>query len=221
MSGWAGWATPRYSFARRLTMEMSPPSSRNGLSMSTTLNRAPALLVMSARPRMVELMAVPVLPVGADAGVICPWTIYLMYGDTRILKQHLPNMTRWVEWCREHSTNLIRDHDLGGNYGDWLSQGENTQKDLIGTAYFAYSTSLLAKSYLATGDMALAEKISAAFRADQVGVQSALCRERRSHSRRHSGGLLHGVEIQPAARRRNAPRQPNTLLTMCPPTKTT
>ena len=27
----------------------------------------------------------------------------------RILEQHLPAMTRWVEWCRTHSTDLIRD----------------------------------------------------------------------------------------------------------------
>ncbi len=109
-------------------------------------------------------------PAWADAGVICPWTIYLMYGDKRILEQHLPAMSRWIEWCREHSTNLIRDHDLGGNYGDWLSQHENTPKDLIGTAYFAYSTSLVAKAYAAVGDtvsaaryQALFEQIKAAF----------------------------------------------------------
>ena len=33
------------------------------------------------------------VPAWADAGVICPWTIYLMYGDKRILQQHLPAMT--------------------------------------------------------------------------------------------------------------------------------
>src|SRR5262249_2464559 len=30
------------------------------------------------------------VPGWADAGVICPWTIYLMYGDRRILQEHLP-----------------------------------------------------------------------------------------------------------------------------------
>jgi len=102
-------------------------------------------------------------PGWGDAGVICPWTVYLMYGDKRILEQHLPAMTRWVDWCQAHSTNLIRDHDLGGNYGDWLSQGESTPKDLIGTAYFAYSTSLLAKAYRVTGDTANADKYQQLF----------------------------------------------------------
>ena len=72
--------------------------------------------------------------------MICPWTIYQVYGDRRILERHLPAMTRWVEWCRKHSTGLIRDKDRGDDYGDWLSIGADTPKDLIGTAYFAYST---------------------------------------------------------------------------------
>ncbi len=103
-------------------------------------------------------------PAWADAGVICPWTIYQVYGNRRILEKHLPAMTRWVEWCRVHSTNLIRDKDRGGDYGDWLSIGADTPKDLIGTAYFAYSTDLLARSYRAVGDTANAAKYEKLFR---------------------------------------------------------
>ena len=103
------------------------------------------------------------VPAWGDAGVICPWTIYLMYGDKRILEQHLPAMTKWVDWCETHSTNLIRDHDRGHDYGDWLSQGESAPKDLIGTAYFAYSTSLVAKACAAVGDAANADKYGQLF----------------------------------------------------------
>ncbi|MGA2619765.1 MAG: glycoside hydrolase family 78 protein [Thermoguttaceae bacterium] len=91
------------------------------------------------------------VPAWADAGVICPWTIYQVYGDRRILERHLPAMTRWVEWCRRHSTDLVRDKDRGNDYGDWLSIGADTPKDLIGTAYFAYSTHLVARAYRAVG----------------------------------------------------------------------
>ncbi len=91
------------------------------------------------------------VPGWGDAGVICPWTIYEIYGDKRILERHLPAMTRWVEYLREHSTNLIRDKHRGDDYGDWLSIHADTPKDLIGTAYFAYSTRLLARSYQALG----------------------------------------------------------------------
>ncbi len=57
-------------------------------------------------------------PAWGDAGVICPWTIYQVYGDKRLLEQHLPAMIKWVEYLRAHSTNLIRDKDRGNDYGD-------------------------------------------------------------------------------------------------------
>jgi alpha-L-rhamnosidase len=103
------------------------------------------------------------VPAWGDAGVICPWTIYEVYGDKRILERHLPAMTRWVEYLREHSDGLIRDRDRGNDYGDWLSIGADTPKDLIGTAFFAYSTHLLAKSYRAVGRLEDADKYDQLF----------------------------------------------------------
>ncbi|MDB6068815.1 MAG: Alfa-L-rhamnosidase [Pedosphaera sp.] len=90
-------------------------------------------------------------PAWGDAGVICPWTIYEVYGDKRILARHLPAMTKWVEYLLLHSNNFIREKNRGSDYGDWLSIGADTPKELIGTAYFAYSTHLLARSYQALG----------------------------------------------------------------------
>jgi alpha-L-rhamnosidase len=103
------------------------------------------------------------VPAWADAGVICPWTIYQVYGDKRILEQHLPAMKRWVDWCEAHSTNYIRARDRGPDYGDWLSQGETTPKDLLGTAYFAYSASLTAAACKAVGDNTDAKKYQRLF----------------------------------------------------------
>jgi len=102
-------------------------------------------------------------PAWADAGVICPWTVYERYGDKRILEQHLPAMTRWVEYVRSKTTNLIWNSDRGGDYGDWLSLGPKTPKALIGTAFFAYSTHLLAASYHALGRDAEAQKYERLF----------------------------------------------------------
>jgi alpha-L-rhamnosidase len=103
------------------------------------------------------------VPGWADAGVICPWTIYLMYGDKRILEEHLPAMKRWVNWCQAHSTNLIRDRDRGPDYGDWLSRGESAPKDLIGTAYFAHSADLVAQASRVVGDNVTAAKYQKLF----------------------------------------------------------
>jgi alpha-L-rhamnosidase len=92
-------------------------------------------------------------PAWADAGVICPWTIYQCYGDIRLLVEHYASMQRFIEFLSQTSRNGIRCYaeytGWHGN-GDWLaldgSDGREggTSKELIGTAFFAYSSGLLA-----------------------------------------------------------------------------
>lgn len=77
----------------------------------------------------------------ADAGVICPMTIYKVYNDRRQLEKHYPAMVRWVEYCRTHSKDLLRPAE---GFGDWLSIGANTPADVLATAFFAHSTKLTA-----------------------------------------------------------------------------
>jgi alpha-L-rhamnosidase len=91
--------------------------------------------------------------------------------------RHIDAMVRWVEWCRAHSTDLIRERDRGNDYGDWLAVGADTPKDLIGTAYFAHSTDIVAKALRVLGRVADAEKyehlladIKAAFVAKYVNA---------------------------------------------------
>ncbi len=78
----------------------------------------------------------------ADAGVIVPWSIYRAYGDTRILEQHYGAMSRFIAWCWEHSKDGVRPAE---GYGDWLQIKADTPKDVLATAYFAYSTQLMAR----------------------------------------------------------------------------
>jgi alpha-L-rhamnosidase len=120
-------------------------------------------------------------PAWGDAGVICPWTIYEVYGDKRILERHLPAMIKWVEYLRLHSSGLIRQRDRGSDYGDWLSIGANTSKELIGTAFFAYSTRLVSRSCQAVGRPQEAAKyeqlfqdIKAAFNKRYVGADGRI-----------------------------------------------
>jgi alpha-L-rhamnosidase len=121
------------------------------------------------------------VPAWGDAGVICPWTLYEVYGDKRLLEQHLPAMVKWVEYLRAHSDGLIRRKDRGNDYGDWLSHDANTPKDLIGTAFFAYSTHLVARSCQALGRTAeaakyekLFEEIKAAFNREYVAADGRI-----------------------------------------------
>ncbi len=93
-------------------------------------------------------------PAWGDAGVICPWTIYQAYGDLQLLERQYPSMVKWIEYCKAGSSGFIRSGDRGSDYGDWLSIGADTDKELIGTAYFAYSSQLLAKAAAALGKTA-------------------------------------------------------------------
>ncbi|HEU5089853.1 MAG TPA: family 78 glycoside hydrolase catalytic domain, partial [Roseiflexaceae bacterium] len=63
-------------------------------------------------------------PAWADAGIICPWTMYLCYGDRRILERFYPSMQRFAEFLHGTSRNGIRNYaDYTGwhGYGDWLA----------------------------------------------------------------------------------------------------
>ncbi|MFC5471546.1 family 78 glycoside hydrolase catalytic domain [Cohnella suwonensis] len=77
-----------------------------------------------------------------DAGVIIPWTLYLMYGDVRVLESNYGAMVRWVEYLRSTTDGLVRPGYA--NYADWLSIGADTPNEVLATAYFAYGTKLLA-----------------------------------------------------------------------------
>lgn len=94
-------------------------------------------------------------PAWSDATIICPWTIYLCYGDKQILADHYDSMRRYLDFLGKHRcAGFIRSHwsaDKWGGYGDWLAldgsgQTEGgTPKDLIGTAFYAYDASLMAQ----------------------------------------------------------------------------
>ena len=85
-------------------------------------------------------------PAWADAGVICPWTIYQVYGDRRLLERQYPSMVKFVEFCRKRCTPELLPPEQFHCFGDWLSIGADTPKDVIFTAYFALSARLTAEA---------------------------------------------------------------------------
>jgi alpha-L-rhamnosidase len=87
-----------------------------------------------------------------DAAVICPWTIYQMYGNKSILEEQFQSMKAWVD-CIRGQGSVETLWDTGEHFGDWLAidaePGEyvgRTDIYLIATAYYAYSTSILIKA---------------------------------------------------------------------------
>ncbi|MDH4239767.1 MAG: glycoside hydrolase family 78 protein [Phycisphaerae bacterium] len=95
-----------------------------------------------------------------DAGVICPWTIYKVYDDKRVVEKHYESMKKWIEYLKKNSKDLLRP---AYGYGDWVAVGSNTPKDVIATAYFAYSTRLVAKTAAVLGKNEDAKKYEALF----------------------------------------------------------
>jgi alpha-L-rhamnosidase len=88
----------------------------------------------------------------ADAAVIVPWTVYRQYGDTRILEHQYESMKAWINYMKTRSGSSFLWNN-GEHFGDWLAfasdrsdyTGATTDKDLIATAYFAWSTKLVSR----------------------------------------------------------------------------
>ena len=114
-----------------------------------------------------------------DAALIVPWTVYQAYGDQRILEEQYPSMKAWVKFMQDKAgEDYLWNNVKDWHWGDWLAfhsdkpdyAGSVTEKDLIATAYFYYSTTLLAEIASIIGadaDIAtykqLSSKIKAAF----------------------------------------------------------
>lgn len=87
-----------------------------------------------------------------DAAVVCPWTVYLCYGDKQVLEEQYDSMKAWVDYVRSEGEDPYLWNN-GFHFGDWLGLDAKegsyigaTPKDLIATCFFAYSTSLLVKA---------------------------------------------------------------------------
>lgn len=94
-------------------------------------------------------------PAWSDATIICPWTIYLCYGDTKILSDHYASMKAWLDdQKKERCIGYIRAHpdlEKWAGFGDWLAlDGHDnwkgsTPSEIIGTAFLAYDLDLMTR----------------------------------------------------------------------------
>ncbi|WP_199619420.1 family 78 glycoside hydrolase catalytic domain [Paenibacillus alkalitolerans] len=87
-----------------------------------------------------------------DAAAICPWTIYEMYGDKRLLAEQYDSMKKWVSYIYEQGSNPYL-WNTGFHFGDWLALDSKpdsyigaTDRDYIATAFYAYSVELTLKA---------------------------------------------------------------------------
>ena len=86
----------------------------------------------------------------ADVATIIPWNLYLVYGDTVVLRTQYPSMKAWVEYIRHQAKDNL--WNTGFHFGDWLfyrpfddNDGRSavTDKYLIAQCFYAHSTQLL------------------------------------------------------------------------------
>ncbi|MBE7052629.1 MAG: alfa-L-rhamnosidase [Ruminococcaceae bacterium] len=94
----------------------------------------------------------------SDAVTICPWQLYLAYGDKEMLRRQLPSMKKWISFIQSSS----KDKYLwtGGNqFGDWLAldapEGSRigaSNTDFIASAFYAHSVSRVIESLRALGE---------------------------------------------------------------------
>ena len=93
-----------------------------------------------------------------DAALICPWELYMAYGDSAILRKMWNCMKKRIDYI----TNTTTTPDLWTgcvHFGDWLGlDGDKdpcrgkSREDFIASAFYAYSTSLLVKAGRVIGE---------------------------------------------------------------------
>jgi len=76
-------------------------------------------------------------PAWGDAGVICTYQAWQMYGDTKLVSDMWESMEGWLNFIGKANPNFIWENRRGNDYGDWVPANSTTDKTLIATAYWA------------------------------------------------------------------------------------
>ncbi len=160
---WAGQAMPRPSAGQLpsiWTFRHFLPSGSGMLQLiSDRVEKCRMLSRMSSILR--EAYVIQPSAGWGDVAVIAPWTMYLVYGDKGLLRNQYPSMKAWVDYIKKKAGN---DYIWkgGSKYGDWLfyhppvnnhpEPDGYTEHDFIATAYYAYSTGILAAAARVLGN---------------------------------------------------------------------
>lgn len=103
-----------------------------------------------------------------DVATILPWNVYEFYGDPAILEQQFESMRAWVDFIRmtDDASGGKRLWTSGFHFGDWLaldgsdpgSPMGGTPEDFISSAYYFYSSRLVARAAAVLGKTELAQQ---------------------------------------------------------------
>jgi alpha-L-rhamnosidase len=97
-------------------------------------------------------------PGWSEAGIICPYTIYKTYGDTKVIQEFWANMSAYMQFLETKSKGeylykeaSFEEINPKGGFGDWLSVGKKTPPDMLATMYYAYTASMMSEMATAIG----------------------------------------------------------------------
>ncbi|MDX3642160.1 family 78 glycoside hydrolase catalytic domain [Streptomyces sp. MB09-02B] len=96
----------------------------------------------------------------ADCGIVQPWTLWQMTGDTTVVDGNWPSMTRYLDWIRQQTGDTYAGQ--GSLAGDWLAP-QKTSAQLMSDVYYGYSVRLMASMARATGRTSEGEEYEALF----------------------------------------------------------
>ncbi|MBC8134508.1 MAG: family 78 glycoside hydrolase catalytic domain [Fibrella sp.] len=90
-----------------------------------------------------------------DAGVICVYRMWEMYGDKRLIEESWPSMLKYMDHLAKVAPDGVRP---AGAFGDWLLLAGPDKSPIHGTAYYFRSAQLMAIMADAIGHTAEAEQ---------------------------------------------------------------
>lgn len=149
-----------------------------------------------------------------DVATVLPMNVYLASGDKKMLENQYSSMKLWVDFLTKQAD---KDWILRTNskYGDWLffihptdwnAKPGYTDKEFIGTAFFAHSTKLLAQAAAILGNQSDARHYQQQF----ISIRKAFQREFMSSKGRLSSNsqtaytLALSFDLLPQNQRANA-----------------
>lgn len=80
----------------------------------------------------------------ADAGIVVPWMVYLMHGDTSIIEENYDAMEKYMNWLARQTGDGYQYNGAGTTFGDWLAF-VNTDSRYVSVCYYAYDVQLMEK----------------------------------------------------------------------------
>lgn len=123
----------------------------------------------------------------AEAGIIVPYNVWLMYGDTQLIEEHFDSMEKYMDYLARRSaadsTDGWKYNGGGAASGDWVSPecNDSTITRYVSVTYYAYAALLMEKMSAVIGSTekqaaykALYENIKEEFNRRYVNADGSL-----------------------------------------------